>query len=557
MVNWKSRKLGDILWLANAVMVIVLINLLASEHFLRIDLTEEDRYSIKDQTRAILQNLDDDVYVEVFLEGDLNADLKRFQRSIVETLEEFGVYSDNKVHYVLTNPTAAAGKKAQTEFMADLAARGVEPRNVIDTKNGQRSEKIIFPGVIVSYGGAETGVTLLKGNKARMINQSVEGIEFELASAIDKLTNTDRKRIGILTGHGELDSLAIASISNDLLEAYDVFNVSLENKNTITNYDALIIAKPVIAFSEPDKYKLDHYIVQGGNVLFLLDRLNVSMDSASREDYFALPYDLNLDDLLFKYGVRINPVLVEDESSSLYPIVTGQAGGKPQFNMMNWPFFPLINHYADHPITRNLDAVLLKFVSSMDTVKADGIRKTPLLATSAASKSVAAPVKVSVNDLRKESEAGGFTAGNIPVGYLLEGTFPSLYKNRFAPEGVAPSSAPVKARAARLIVIADGDIIRNEINPRSGQPQPLGFDPFSNYTFANRDLLMNAVAYLTEQNGLIQARNKQVKIRPLDREKIRSEKTTWQVFNLVLPLVILIAYGAVRSYWRRKKYASF
>jgi ABC-2 type transport system permease protein len=561
MVNWKSRKLGDILWFANAMVAIVLINLLASDHFFRIDLTEEDRYSIKDQTRTILRDLEDDVYVEVFLEGELNAGFKRFQKSILETLDEFKVYSDNKVHYVLTNPSAAAGKKAQSEFMADLATRGVQPTNVIDTKDGQRSEKIIFPGVIVSYGGAETGVTLLKGNKARTpeeeINQSIEGIEFELANAIYKLANTERKRIGLITGHGELDSLEIASFNNDLLEVYDVFTVNLDHKNTLANYDALILAKPTRTFSALDKYKLDQYIMQGGNVMFLIDKLEASMDSASREDYFAMPYDLNLDDLLFRYGVRINPVLVQDQSSSLYPVVTGQSGGKPQFRMMNWPFFPLINHYADHPITRNLDAVVLKFANSIDTVKAEGIRKTPLLMTSAASKSITAPVKVSVNELRQQTTPEGFTSGGIPTGYLLEGTFTSLFKNRFAPDGAAQTPAAEQTKPAKLIVIADGDIIRNELNPRSGQPQPLGFDPFSNYTFANRDLLMNALAYLTEKNGLIQARNKQVKIRPLDREKAQGEKMKWQVLNLALPLVLLMVYGIARTYWRRKKFASF
>jgi ABC-2 type transport system permease protein len=561
MVNWKSRKLGDILWFANAMVAIVLINLLASDHFFRIDLTEEDRYSIKDQTRTILHDLEDDVYVEVFLEGELNAGFKRFQKSILETLDEFKVYSDNKVHYILTNPSAAAGKKAQSEFMAELAARGVQPTNVIDTKDGQRNEKIIFPGVIVSYGGAETGVTLLKGNRARTpeeeINQSIEGIEFELANAIYKLANTERKRIGLITGHGELDSLDIASFNNDLLEVYDVFTVNLDHKNTLANYDALIIAKPTRTFSALDKYKLDQYIVQGGNVMFLVDKLEASMDSASREDYFAVPYDLNLDDLLFRYGVRINPVLLQDQSSSLYPVITGQRGGKPQFRMMNWPFFPLINHYADHPITRNLDAVVLKFANSIDTVKAEGVRKTPLLLTSAASKTLTAPVKVSVNELRQQTAPEGFTSGGIPAGYLLEGTFTSLFKNRFAPDGAVQMPATEPGKAAKLIVIADGDIIRNELNPRSGQPQPLGFDPFSNYTFANRDLLMNALAYLTEKNGLIQARTKQVKIRPLDREKAQGEKMKWQVLNLALPLVLLMVYGIARTYWRRKKFASF
>jgi gliding-associated putative ABC transporter substrate-binding component GldG len=557
MVNWKGKKTGDILWFANAVVAIVLVNLLGAASFFRIDLTEEHRYSIKEQTRAILSALEDDVHIEVFLEGDLNADFKRFQKSIVETLDEFRVYAGNKIHYRLTDPALATGQKAQSEFMADLSARGIQPMNVIDSRNGQRIEKIIFPGAIVSYGGLETGVMLLKGNTAAKINQSIEGIEFELASAVFRLSNTERKRIGFVTGHGELDSLEIASFNNDLLETYDVFKVDLGKRSSISHYDALVIAKPVRSFPAADKYKLDQFIMNGGSVLFLLDRLDAVMDSASREDYFAIPYDLDLDDQLFRYGVRINPELVQDQHAAMVTVVTGQTGGRPKFDLMEWPFFPLINHYAEHPITRNLDAVALRFVNSIDTVKADGIQKTPLLFTSVASRRLRAPVKVSVDDLRKTSNSEAFGDEVVPLGYLLEGKFTSLYKNRFPPEGVSQENFREEGVPAKVLVIADGDVIRNDINARSGQPRPLGFDPVSNYTFANRDLLLNALAYLTDEQGLIQSRTKEVKIRPLNREKIRDEKLKWQIVNLALPLVLLVAYGAARAYWRKKKFASF
>jgi ABC-2 type transport system permease protein len=560
MVAWKSKKLGDLLWLANAVVAIVLVNLLSSGLFFRIDLTEENRYSIKEQTRDILSNLEEDVYVEVFLEGDMNAGFKRFQKSILETLKEFEIYSNYKVHYSLTNPASAAGKQAQSEFMSDLARRGIQPTNVVDTRDGQRTEKIIFPGVIVSAGGYETGVTLLKGNRASTpeeeINQSIEGVEFELISAIDKLTKTERKRVGWLIGHGELDSLDIASFNNDLLESFDVFKVNLSQKKKLDRYDALIISKPVRSFSALDKYKLDQYIMQGGKVIFLIDRLSAAMDSASRDDYFAVPYDLNLDDQLFKYGVRINPELVQDQSSAFYPVVTGQAGGKSQFQLLNWPFFPLVNHYADHPVTRNLDAVLIRFANSIDTVKAEGIRKTPLLFTSSAARNLSAPVHISVNDLRLMTPAD-FTGPAVPLGYLLEGKFTSLYKNRFLPVGADSATFLADGNNSKIVVIADGDIVRNEINPRNRQPQALGFDPFTNYTFANRDLMINLVNWLTQENGLIQTRSKQVMIRPLDREKIKDGKTFWQIVNLVLPVALIVLFGVLRAYWRKKKYASF
>jgi ABC-2 type transport system permease protein len=560
MVNLKSKKLGDILLLANGLVAIILINILAANYFFRIDLTEEKRYSIKQPTKEILQAVDDDIYIEVYLEGDLNAGFKRFQKSIKETLEEFRIYADNKVHYIFVDPSTAMSQKARSEFMADLASKGIQPTNVIDNKGGQRSEKIIFPGALISYGGFESGVMLLKGNKANTpeeeINQSIEGVEYEFANAIYKLVNIDRKQIGFISGHGELDSLALAGFNHALSEVYDVFKSDLY-ANDLKNYDALIIAKPTTTFSTEEKYKLDQYIMNGGRVLFLIDKLEASMDSASQESYFAFPYDLNLDDQLFKYGVRINLDLIQDRTAGLYPVVTGETGGKPKLQLMDWPFFPLINHYADHPITHNLDAVVTRFVSSIDTVKAVGVKKTPLLMTSQFSRAISAPVNVSINELRKNVKKEDYTKSFIPVGYLLEGKFRSLFKNRFLPDSIEKNSFKDEGIATKLIVIADGDIARNDINPRTNQPQQLGYDPFTQYTFANQDLLMNALAYLTNENGLIAARNKEVKIRPLDKDKIQAEKIKWRLLNLLLPILLICLFGVLKMVIRKKKFAAF
>jgi gliding-associated putative ABC transporter substrate-binding component GldG len=297
--------------------------------------------------------------------------------------------------------------------------------------------------------------------------------------------------------------------------------------------------------------------MRGGKLLLLLDRLDANMDSASSENYFAFPYNLNLDDQLFRYGVRINPDLVQDRVSGKYPIVVGNEGGKPRLMQLDWPFFPLINQYADHPITRNLDAAQTKFISSIDTVKAIGVKKTPLLFSSPYSRKLTAPVKVGVNDLRKQLKEGSFNAGPIPVAYLLEGNFTSLYKNRFAPSGVDTLGFKANSSSTKIMVVADGDMARNDVNPRQNTPQSLGYDPFTKYTFANQDLLLNMVAYLTNENGLIAARNKEVKIRPLDKQKIQSERTYWQMINLVLPLVLLLLFGLMWVYLRKAKYAKF
>ncbi|MCW5911753.1 MAG: gliding motility-associated ABC transporter substrate-binding protein GldG [Cyclobacteriaceae bacterium] len=559
MVTWKnSKRTGDLLLLANVLVWVVMLNVLASFWFFRLDLTEEKRYTIQPQTRALLQSLEDELFVEVFLEGkDLNPEFRRLQKSIRETLDEFRIYSGNRVKFVFTDPLQANNERARNEFIADLNARGVSPRNVIETRNGERVEKFVFPGALVSYQGFETGVMLLRGNRAQNINQSIEEIEFELANAIHKLSNTDRKRIGLLRGHGELDSLEFASFNNALLEQYDVFKVSLNRKTTLTGYDLIIVAKPTQPFNEQDKYKLDQYIMRGGKVLFLLDRLDADMSRASEEEYFAFPYDLNLDDQLFKYGVRINPDLIQDRVSGRYPVVVGGDRNQPQIMQLEWPFFPLANQYAAHSVTRNLDATLFRFASSIDTVKATGVVKTPLVYSSVYARKMVAPVKVTVNDLRRQMRDEAFTSGPIAMGYLLEGKFTSLYKNRFAPEGVDAGGFREESAPTKIVVIADGDLARNDVNPRDGNPQPLGLDPFTQYTFSNQDLLLNTVAFMLDENGLIKARNKEVKVRPLDKIRIKNERTFWQALNLGLPVVVLIVFGFARAYWRRLKYSRF
>jgi gliding-associated putative ABC transporter substrate-binding component GldG len=414
---------------------------------------------------------------------------------------------------------------------------------------------------LVSYNGFERGVTLLKGSRAQpsqeVINQSIEGVEFELANAINKLSSTARRRVGLITGHGELDSLALAGLNNALLEQYDVFRVDLSRKKIVSNYDVLIIAKPTRSFSENDKFKLDQFIMKGGKVLFILDRLDAVMDSASRDNYYAFPYELKLDDQLFKYGIRINQDLVQDKVAGKYPVVIGETDNRPEVMQLEWPYFPVVTHYANHPITRNLDATLTRFVSSIDTVKAIGVKKTPLLFSSNHAHKAAAPVKVDINELRKDGKFENFKEGPIPLGYLLEGEFVSLYKNRFLPSDVDTGAFLEKSKPTKIIVMADGDVARNEVNPRTGQPQALGFDPFSGYTFANQDLLQNMVSYLIEDDGLITTRSKEVKIRLLDKEKVRRERSFWQGANIALPVVLLILFGFWRTMMRKRKYARF
>jgi ABC-2 type transport system permease protein len=561
MVSWKSKKLRDLLILANGLCFMLLLNILSSAWFGRVDMTQERRYSVQPPTRALLSSLEDVVYVEVFLEGELNPSLRRLRNAIGETLEVFDGYSSRGVQFRFTDPSLAKSKKAQSEFAQELADRGIQMLPVVETRDGQRVEKIVFPGAIVAYQGMETAVMLFKHSQARnyqeVVNQSIEGLEYEIASAIQRLGAGERRRIGFLGGHGELDEQQTASLRDALLSRYDVVDVDLSGKLGPLDCEVLVIAKPLRPFSEQEKFRLDQYVLNGGRLIAGLDQLDASMDSASRENYFAFPLHTGLMDQFFRYGARVNPDLVQDRVSARYPVVTGMVDNQPQIMQMEWPFFPLINQYGAHPTTRNLDAVATRFISSIDTVRADGIRKTPLMMTSVYARKTNSPVKVSVDDLRRNVDPASFSDGPICVGYLLEGSFTSLYRNRFAPQGVDTTGYRTAGIPSKIIVIGDGDLFRNDINPRNRKPQQLGLDPFSGYIFANQDMLLNMISYLADENGLITARNREVRLRPLDKEKIRQERTGWQVVNLGVPLLFLLAFGVTRNVWRKRRYSRF
>ena len=558
--HWmESQRTGDVLSIVNAVLLVVLGSLVLANVFFRLDLTEEKRYTIKPQTRQLLCQLEEPVQVEVFLAGDLNPGFTRLQQAVRETLNEFKIYSGNRVNVLFTNPTAAASEKARQEYMAVLAEKGIQPLNVIEGTGSSRKEKFVFPGALVSMGNVEIPVMLLKGNRSQnsqeVLNQSIENLEFEFSKALAQLTSTETNRVGWLTGHNELTGLAAQGAWQALATQFEVIEVRADELS-VHSPNVLIVAKPTAGFPEADKYRIDQYIMKGGKVLWLIDRLDATMDSASQAQYFAFPYNTHLDDQLFRYGVRVNPDLVQDRVAASYPIAIGEINGRPRIVPLEWPFWPLVNQYANHAITRNLDATLLRFASSVDTVKAEGVRKTPLLMTSDYSRKISAPVKVSVNDLRQELRPENFQLGKIPVGYLLEGEFTSVFRNRFVPPGVDEKNRLDKSRPTKMIVVADGDLARNEVSQRTGEPQALGYEPFSRYTFANADLLVNMVAFLADENGLVSTRVKEVKLRPLDKKKMESERTYWQLVNVVLPLLVILALGVARHYWRKRKYAS-
>ncbi|MEQ9300564.1 MAG: gliding motility-associated ABC transporter substrate-binding protein GldG [Cyclobacteriaceae bacterium] len=559
MVNWKSNQLEDLLRLVLVVVTILVVNQLVDRFPLRLDLTEEQRYSISEATQRQLENLEDVVYVEVYLEGELPSGFKRLQKSIRELLEQFAYYADDNVQFTFVDPDLAKTDRSKNEYYRYLGEKGIQPTNLSYQGEAGKTEKLIFPGAIVSYFGEEQGVMLLKGNRGatpdETLNQSIENLEYELISAIKKLASDDRKRIGLVKGHGELDSLQVAGFTSLLVDKYDVYQINLPQRTTpLVDYDLVILSKPTSAFSEKEKYMLDQYVMNGGRMMMFLDALSVNMDSASGEGTFAFPYNTNLNDLLFRYGVRINTNYIQDINCGVFPVVAGNMGDQAQIRMLPWPFFPLINAYGDHQIVRNLDASIMKFASTIDTVKAEGIKKTPLMLTSPYTRVLSSPVNVKFNDLRNELNPDLYNKGPQPVAYLLEGEFNSLYRNRLLPNGIDKAGFKETGAASRMLVVSDGDFIRNEFD--RDQPQDLGYDPLQKVNYANKDFVSNALEYMLDDDGIINTRLKEIKIRPLDKVKVDDERSYWQVINLLLPLVVLVAFGIGRSILRKRKYTN-
>lgn len=558
MINWNSHRFNLVLQFIVGVLLIWFFVQIADKYRFRIDMTEENRYSLTDQTKNLLKRLDSEVYIEVFLEGELPSNFIRFQKSIKELLEEFSIYADVNINYKFIDPALASSGQARNKFYQNLMNKGLQPTDLNYEKDGQSSRKWIFPGAILSYRGRDISLNLLKGNRTtrleEIINQSIEGLEYEFANALIQLSELRRKKIGLITGHNEPDTLQLAGFTNLILSKYDLFKLNLpERSSAITGYDLLVFAKPTNEFSPKEKYLIDQYIMKGGKAIFFLDALRVNMDSASGEGTVAIPYKTNLGDLLFKYGVRINQNYVVDLNCGDFPVVAGNIGNQPQISMLPWPYFPIITNYGDHPAVKNMDAVMVRFGSTIDTVKAVGIKKTPLLLTSAYSKVLGSPVQVSFNDLQSDLLPDKFRSGPQSVGYMLEGKFTSLYKNKFPPAGIKRGEMIEDGAASRIVVIADGDLIRNEQSIEDGNPLALGVDPYGKTTYANESLIINLIDYLVDEEGIVQSRVKEIMIRPLDKVKVKEEKLYWQVINIASPLGILLLFGLLKLIVRKRR----
>ncbi|HWY12555.1 MAG TPA: gliding motility-associated ABC transporter substrate-binding protein GldG [Bacteroidia bacterium] len=562
-----SNKRKDISNFVMTAAIVILANFVFSFYFKRFDLTSEKRYTLAESTRKLLKGLDDVVFLKVYLGGDLNPDFTRLKNETKEILDEFRAYSDNQIEYEFINPGENPNKEEVDKIEKQLYDKGIIPEQIIDKskKNQKVTETIIWPGAIVTYKGREVPWQIFKRQTGGgftnevSINNSVQDLEYGITNTIRKLRAPRKPEVTFIEGHSELDTLRQYDFMRSLGEYYNVSRITLDQKlGALKGTDVIVITKPDSSFVEKDKFIIDQFIMNGGKVLWMIDPVILDMDTFRlRQFTLGFSNDLNLEDMLFKYGVRLNPVLVQDMQCANIPVNVGFKNGQPNFKPFPWLYNVLIMPDIDHPIVKNLDLIRSEFASTIDTVSARGIKKTVLLHTSRFTKAQPTPARVALAMVQFKPKEIQFNNPYQIVACLLEGEFNSNYANRLPTAILRDSSIAFKdhGKKTKMIVIADGDISKNEVR-RSTGPLPLGYDAFTNQTYANKTFLINCVNYLLDDEGLLQLRAREIKLRLLDKKKYEGKESKWQLINIALPLGLVIAFGMLQFYIRKKKYAS-
>ena len=549
-------------YIAILVIALVAINVLSSKVFKRFDLTEDKRYTLSASAIEIIETVESPIVVDIFLEGeDFPSEFRRLQNETKQLLEEFEAINSHIV-FNFINPLADDATRERN--IQQLTQRGLKPMQLSVQENGKSTQAVIFPWALASYNERTVIIPLVKhkigASQQELVSNSVQHLEYAFADGFSKLTNPKRRKIAILKGNAQLEDKYIANFVKQLGAYYYIAPFTLDSvasnpKNTlkaISNFDLIISAKPTQAFTEAEKLVLDQYTMNGGKSLWLVDAVAMEKDSlynATGTNY-AVSRDLNLTDFFFKYGVRINPYMVSTLYSAPITLAMGE-GSESQFQHLQWPYSPLSSSNSTHPIVNNLNLVKFDFANQIDTLK-NNIDKTILLQTAPQTKLEGTPREVSLDLVTKQQNPQAFNKGQQTLAVLLEGEFNSVYSNRIKPFDI--SGAKDKSIPTKMIVIADGDVIKNDVN--RNVPQELGFDKWTGQTYGNKEFLLNAANYLLDDNGLINIRSKEIAVAFLNQQKITSDKTKWQLINILLPLILLAGFGFVFNYLRKKKFAS-
>lgn len=577
-----QKRIQSLTWLLLVLAIIVVVNMLGAWVYTKIDLTEDKRFTMSAATNRLLASLEKDTTsftIELYLEGEFPSEFRHLQNAAKDLLDVFRERSGGLIDYRFFNPLQGNDTERK-EMQQKLSKQGIMPLQITDKR--QARVMLVFPSAVLRYGNQIQVVNLIELGDGYYqpsdIDPSINFLEYKFATAIQKLKQRARPRIVLMTGHGELQRPFTNEFEKALFEYYDIARLDLSQVNQVdSNINLVIIPKPTQPFSYDDQFKIDQYVMNGGRVMWLLDALNMEDDSLRNSKGEAYPFEhpTDLQKLLFNYGVRVNNNLIASFDASS---IVGLQSGQGQKANPKWFYYPYAYPYLtpleaqqtgrstiDHPIVKNMDFVLTKYAASIDTVRTKTeVKKTPLLRSSKYSRIQYPPAPVSLNSIDPAIRADAFTKGNQNIAILLEGTFESYFRNRIPADANAKWSAagnyPIKAVSSlsKMIVVSDGDIARNDVYQSSGKVLPLGagWHPESGpRVFSNREFLMNSIEYLLDDTGLIEARSREIKLRPLDQERAFNEETKWQIINLGLPLLFVILFAVIYMYLRRRRFA--
>jgi gliding-associated putative ABC transporter substrate-binding component GldG len=545
------------------IVIVIIINGIGSQFFHRFDLTENHRYTLSETSLTIIKKVQEPLYIKIYLQGELPAEFKRLQQETQQLLEEFQAYNKNIV-FVFIDPLE--NPDSNMDNIKELYRKGLTPINITVDDKGKQSQAMVFPWAIAVYQNKEINIPLLKNrmgaSTTEKVISSIQHLEYSISDALLKVTTAKQKKVAVIKGNGELPDVVLAKFLLQIRESYHIGPFTLDSVAkdptgslaALQQYDLAIIAKPTEIFSDAEKQVLDQFIINGGKTLWLVEQVNVEMDSLYNPSgsTFAFPRDLNLNDMFFKYGFRINPDIVKDEQGSPIKLATGEQGSATQYQEFNWKFAPLVYPQSNHPIVKNLGGIKFDFANPIDTLK-NGIKKTILLQSSPYSKKIGAPVEVNLEIVAEETGPNHYIkTGNIILAVLLEGPFHSMFENRVLP--FEQSVFKSVGNKNKMIVISDGDLIKNQLD-KNFQPVELGYDQRSGNLYDNKDFLLNCVNYLLDDTGLINIRSKDLDLPLLDKEKVFKNYGKTQLITIGLPLLMVVMFGVLFAYFRKRKYS--
>jgi ABC-2 type transport system permease protein len=559
-------------WWLLLLMVLFAVNYLASAFHARFDLTKEKRYTLSKATKNLLKNLDDDVQIEVFLKGQFPAGFKKLATSTDEFLGLMKDRNSSKINYRFISPQDEIPEATGKRYEDTLVGLGANPINLtVKVKAGEESKRV-YPVALVKYKGRQALVNLYGGGKraigAEELNSAEALMEYQFAKTLDGLINPSKPLVAYSTGNGEPTDYHTFDLQQTLQKDYKLFTLDINQQKFIPDtIKVLLVVKPTVQFTEDEKLKIDQYIMRGGKVLWFIDNLIAEQDSLRyTPETIAFDRNLNLTDMLFKYGVRINTDLVMDLQCDFIPLAVNGNSETPQFEFVHWNYYPLFESNGSHTINKNTGLIAARFANSIDTIATPGVKKTVLLASSSNSRVISTPALISLNENKNAPEDVKFKKNAIPVAYLLEGKFTSLFRNRASKsqiDSIAASGSSfmdANKQDNKMIVVGDGDILLNDLSPKEG-PLPMGLNFYTvgsqyEYQFANRDFLLNCMEYLVNKPGIIETRNKDIVLRLLNTQKAEEQKTTWQFINIGLPILLVLLFGWVYQQVRKRKYAA-